>query len=145
MDRQKSDSVTILLVDDDSAVCFAVGMGLVMRGFTVLEACSADDAMRVCFTYGGKIEAAVIDLEMPKMWGHELGNRMRTVLPDLPIVYISGHSREQMLNRGVLTGDEPFLEKPFKFDDLAVRLGELLGQVRDDTRHRAGAQSDAAT
>ena len=145
MDRQKSDSVTILLVDDDSAVCFAVGMGLVMRGFTVVEACSADDAMRACLTHDGKIEAAVIDLEMPKMWGHELAHRMRTVLPGMPIVYISGHSREQMLNRGVLTGDEPFFEKPFKFDDLATRLRALLGQMPDDTRHRAGARGDLAT
>jgi DNA-binding response OmpR family regulator len=145
MDRQKSAPVTILLVDDDSAVCFAVGMGLVIRGFQILEACSADDAMRVCLTHNGKIEAAVIDLDMPKMWGHELAHRMRTVLPHMPIVYMSGHSREQMLNRGVLTGDEPFFEKPFKFDDLATRLRELLGQVRDDTRHRAGAQSDPAT
>ena len=145
MDRQKSDPVTILLVDDDSAVCFAVGMGLVMRGFAVVEAYSADDAMRVCLTHNVRIEAAVIDLEMPKMWGHELGNRMRTVLPDIPIVYISGHSREQMLNRGILTGADPFFEKPFKFDDLATRLRELLGQVQIDTTHRAGARSDPAT
>src|SRR5262245_5468154 len=127
MDRQTSDSVTILLVDDDSAVCFAVGMGLVMRGFTVVEAYSADDAMRICLTHNGTIQAAVIDLEMPKIWGHELAHRMRTVLPGMPIIYISGHSRAQMVNRGILTGEDPFFEKPFKFDDLAVRLRELLG------------------
>src|SRR5262245_64002760 len=65
MDRQKSDPVTILLVDDDSAVCFAVGMGLVMRGFAVVEAYSADDAMRVCLTHNVRIEAVVIYVEMP--------------------------------------------------------------------------------
>jgi DNA-binding response OmpR family regulator len=144
MDGEKSNPVTVLLVDDDSAVCFAVGMGLVMRGFTVLEAYSADDAMRVCLTHHGKIEAAVIDLEMPKIWGHELANRMRTILPDMPIVYISGHSREQMVNRGVMSGHEPFFEKPFKFDDLATRLRELLAEGRNVALRPAGDQPQSS-
>ena len=138
MDRQKGPA-TVLLVDDDSAVCFAVGMGLVMRGFTVLEAYSADDAMRACLTHGEKIEAAIIDLEMPKIWGHELAGRIRTIRPDMPIVYISGHSQELMLSRGVLSGREPFLEKPFKFDDLARKLRELLEPARHETPSRAGS------
>jgi DNA-binding NtrC family response regulator len=138
MDRQKGNPATVLLVDDDSAICFAVGMGLVMRGFTVLEAYSADDAMKVCLTHGGKIEAAIIDLEMPKTWGHELAGCMRTVLPNIPIVYISGHSRDLMVSRGVLSGDEVFFEKPFKFDELATKLRELLEPLRDETPSRAG-------
>jgi DNA-binding response OmpR family regulator len=138
MDRQTGNHATVLLVDDDSAVCFAVGMGLEMRGFTVLEAYSADDAMKVCLTHGGKIEAAIIDLEMPKIWGHELASRMRTILPGVPIVYISGHSRDLMLSRGVLSGDEAFFEKPFKFDELATKLRDLLEPVRDETPSRAG-------
>jgi DNA-binding response OmpR family regulator len=135
---QTSQQVTILLVDDDSAVCFAAGMGLVMRGFVVLEAYSADDAMRVCLTHSGKIEAAVVDLEMPKMWGHELAERLRSLLPNLPIVYISGHSRELMLSRGVLSGHEPFFEKPFNFDELATKLRELLAEGRDTALHHTG-------
>src|SRR6266446_4104060 len=99
---QTTKQVTVLLVDDDSALCFAVGMGLVMRGFVVLEAYSADDAMQVCLTHRGKIEAAVVDLQMPKMWGHELAERLRSILPNTPIVFISGHSRELMISRGIL-------------------------------------------
>jgi len=138
MDRQRPDPATVLLVDDDSAVCFAVGMGLEMRGFTVLEAYSADDAMRACLTHGGKIDAAIIDLEMPMIWGHELAGRIRTILPRMPIVYISGHSRELMLSRGVLSGDEAFFEKPFKFDELATKLRQLLDPVRGQTPSRTG-------
>jgi DNA-binding response OmpR family regulator len=143
METQTARQITVLLVDDDSAVCFAVGMGLVMRGFVVLEAYSADDAMRVCLTHSGRIEAAVVDLEMPKMWGHELANRLRSILPNLPIVYISGHSRELMRSRGVLSGHEPFFEKPFKFDELATKLRELLAGVRDVALHQTGDQASS--
>jgi DNA-binding NtrC family response regulator len=142
MDRQTGSPATVLLVDDDSAVCFAVGMGLVMRGFTVLEAYSADDAMKVCLSQGPRIEVAVIDLEMPKTWGHELASRIRSIRPDMPIVYISGHSQELMLSRGVLSGREPFLEKPFKFDALARKLRELLAGKQDPFLRKVGARNE---
>jgi two-component system, cell cycle sensor histidine kinase and response regulator CckA len=121
---------TVLLVEDDSAVRLAVAMGLVIRQVNVLEAGDGEEALHICQTHDGGIDAAVVDIAMPRMWGHEVGSRMATIRPGMPIIYISGHSRESLLNRGILGGHEFFLPKPFQSSELAAKLNQVLHGAR---------------
>jgi CheY-like chemotaxis protein len=124
--EQAPPQMTVLLVEDDSAVRLAIAMGLVIRHINVLEASNGEEALRICQTHDGGIDAAVMDIAMPQMWGHEVGSRMATIRPGMPIIYISGHSQESLLARGILSGHEPFLPKPFQSSELAAKLVEVL-------------------
>lgn len=120
---------TILLVEDDEAVRDSVRMGLVQFGFHVMEAANGDEAVILCQAYEGKIDATVIDMVIPRMWGHEIAGRLVEISPNIKVVYISGHSEEFMLGCGVLKADDVFFAKPFYPSELADKIYEMLGVV----------------
>ena len=101
-------------------------MGLVLRNFDVVEAANAEEALSIFEAFPGRIDVAVVDIVMPRMWGDELGSRLKTLQPDLPIIYVSGNSHETMVARGILSVDDLFLGKPFLTSTLAAKLEELL-------------------
>lgn len=116
----------MLLVEDDSAVRLSFVMGLTHRQFKVLEAGDGEEALGICQSYNGVIDAVVVDIIMPRMWGHEFARRMALLRPRIPVLYISGHSEETLVSQGILTGGEPFLAKPFHAGILAKKLKQLL-------------------
>jgi two-component system, cell cycle sensor histidine kinase and response regulator CckA len=118
---------TILLIEDDEAVRDSVRMGLVQFGFHVMEAANGDEAVILSQAYEGKVDAAVVDMVMPRMWGHEIAARLLECAPDLKVVYISGHSEEFMLGCGVLKPNDVFFAKPFYPSELADKIYEMLG------------------
>ncbi|MBI3862118.1 MAG: response regulator [Planctomycetia bacterium] len=122
-----AQQATILLIEDDEAVRDSVRMGLVQFGFHVLEAASGDEAVILCQAYAGKIDATVIDMVMPRMWGHEVAARLLEIAPGIKVVYISGHSEEFMLGCGVLKSEDVFFAKPFYPSEVADKIYEMLG------------------
>ena len=116
----------VLLVEDDSAVRWSMTMGLVTQGLKVLEAVNGEQALQICETHPEPIDVVVTDIILPQMWGHELGRVLAVIRPDLPVVYVSGHSEEYLTNRGILTGIEHFLPKPFPSALLVAKLKTLL-------------------
>jgi len=117
---QAPGQMTVLLVEDDSVVRHGVAMGLMSHHVNVLEAGNGDEALHICQTHGGGIDAAIVDISMPGMRGDEVGGQMATIRPGMPIIYISGHTQETLLSRGVLSGYEIFLPKPFQPSELAA-------------------------
>lgn len=123
----------VLLVEDDEAVRDSVRMGLVQFGFHVLEAANGDEAAILCEAYQGKVDASVIDMVMPRTWGHEVATRLRALSSGIKVVYISGHSEEFMLGSGVLKAEDVFFAKPFYPSELADKIYEMLGVVNPVT------------
>ena len=118
---------TILLIEDDEAVRDSVRMGLVQFGFHVMEAANGDEAVILSQAYEGTVDAAVVDMVMPRMWGHEIAARLMEFAPEMKVVYISGHSEEFMLGCGVLKPNDVFFAKPFYPSELADKIYEILG------------------
>jgi two-component SAPR family response regulator len=58
----------------------------------------------------------------------QLAGQVHEVLPGLPILYMSGYPRDDILARGLLHKDQPFLQKPFTSEDLALVVGRMLRQ-----------------
>ncbi|ONF97314.1 response regulator [Sphingomonas jeddahensis] len=91
-------------------------------GFEVVEAGSAEDALRLLQT-GRKPDLLVTDHLMPGMSGAELAQNARALHPALPILVVSGYAEEEGI-----TPDLPRLTKPFRNADLAASLLALLPQ-----------------
>ena len=117
-----SKRVSILLVEDEKPVRMALRRILEHSGFHVLEAQHGADALQVWYANPGGIDAVITDVRMPEMGGPELVRLLRRASPHIPVVFMSGYSKEELRN-----GEDPltaFLSKPFSRDQLiaAVRM-----------------------
>jgi CheY-like chemotaxis protein len=78
---------------------------------------------------------------MPEMGGGELVERLTALRPDLKVLYISGYTSDEVLQRGAHGAGTSFLHKPFTSEGLMQRVGEALeGGARATTSPaRAGS------
>jgi two-component system, cell cycle sensor histidine kinase and response regulator CckA len=97
------------------------------RGYQVLEARDGRNAIEIAEQYPGSIGLLVTDVIMPRMGGRELSENLASLRPDLKVLFMSGYTDDQLLQRGVLqSGSGNFLEKPFTPEALANKVREVL-------------------
>ena len=78
-------------------------------------------------TSGTGPNLVLTDVIVPDMGMGELERARRATLhPDLPILYMSGYPRDDILYRGLLREDQPFLQKPFTGSDLVLEVARML-------------------
>ncbi|HTI30818.1 MAG TPA: ATP-binding protein [Sphingomonas sp.] len=118
--RQNDGAGRILLVDDEPLVRAATADMLVDLGYHVIEAESAEAAL-LLLDAGTLVDALVTDHLMPGMSGTELAQMVAARSPPLPALIISGFAEV-----GGLAPALPSLSKPFRRDDLAAALAELI-------------------
>ncbi|HEX6615167.1 MAG TPA: response regulator, partial [Gemmatimonadales bacterium] len=75
------------------------------------------------------IDLLVTDVVMPEMSGRELAQTLRDRRPDLKVLYVSGYTDDEVLNRGVKGSDATFMRKPFVAEDLVRRVRTLLDEA----------------
>jgi two-component system, cell cycle sensor histidine kinase and response regulator CckA len=71
----------------------------------------------------------VIDVVLPRTDGQELGARLRQIRPGLPVLYMSGHTGDELARRRLLDASVPFIQKPFHPDELVSRIQEQIERV----------------
>jgi len=108
----------ILLVEDEEAVRAFAARALASRGYTVLEAESGVDALRVFEEADGKIDLIVSDVIMPEMDGPSMLMELRNRGLTARIVFVSGYA-DDAFARSLPEGQEfQFLQKPFTLKQL---------------------------
>ena len=122
----RAGTETILLVEDEPGVRQLVREMLLRLGYTILEAGSGAEALRIFEQHKGVIELLLTDVIMPHMSGRDLAERLRTVQPSLKILYMSGYTDDMLAHHGVLEPNVYLLPKPFAPDELAAKLREVL-------------------
>ncbi len=115
----------LLLVDDDSDVREIAREMLEEMGATVSDAENAAAAMLRLRT-GGDIDLVLADLTMPQTTGIELAREIATILPNLPVVLMTGYGASAMVDQG--PNIRGTLQKPFRADTLGKLLAGLLGK-----------------
>jgi signal transduction histidine kinase/CheY-like chemotaxis protein len=125
---------TILVVEDNDAVRRIAREFLKIRGYTVIEARGATEAMQVMESRGNQIDLVVTDVLMPGMKGRELVERLTELRPDLKVLYMSAYTEDAAINIGVLSPGTEFIEKPFGPDELATKVRQVLARM-PKTRH----------
>ncbi|MBI4409434.1 MAG: response regulator [Gemmatimonadetes bacterium] len=119
-------SETILLVEDEDPVRALVRKVLLRNGYRVLEAGNAADALGICDEYGGPVHLLVTDIIMPEMNGQELARRVALLRPGTRVLYMSGYTDSEVLDRGGVDPGTVFLQKPFTPEALAQTIREVL-------------------
>ncbi|MFO0425166.1 MAG: PAS domain S-box protein [Planctomyces sp.] len=124
--RSVSGSETILLVEDDEAVRRITRMALESQGFHVLEASGAAMALRILADYTSDVHLLITDIVMPDMGGRQLVEEVRRHRPYQRVLYISGHTDDEIVRREMTNATESFLQKPFTALGLARKVRSVL-------------------
>jgi DNA-binding NtrC family response regulator len=114
----------VLLVDDDPAVRFSVGLYLTSKGFEVVPAESVATAVE---SFRAKPpDAAVVDYELPDGDALDLLKAFKELDPSVPVVVLTGHASIDRAVRAVKEGAEHFLVKPPDLTALTITLARAL-------------------
>ena len=123
-------SETVLVAEDEDGVRELLRKVLTEFGYTVLTARHGRDALMLAGDEAADIDLLVTDVVMPEMSGRELVQTLRHRRPDLKVLYVSGYTDDEVLQRGVSGREVELLRKPFAAEELVRRIRALL----DDTR-----------
>jgi CheY-like chemotaxis protein len=117
---------TILIVEDEAAVRRMAARALAGQGYTILEAENGAEALELLARTTGPVDLVLTDVVMPRLNGRELGERLAAERPELPVLFMSGYTDDDIVRRGMLYPDSPFLQKPFMPADLSRKVREVL-------------------
>jgi CheY-like chemotaxis protein len=98
-------------------------------GYTIIEAADGRQALDIYERREADIALVVTDVAMPEIGGRELAARLHERAPELPILFMSGYTGEEVTERGMLPLGAPFQSKPFAPDALASRVRHLLDKA----------------
>lgn len=117
---------TLLLVEDEDAVRALTRFTLQQCGYTVLEASSGEEAIRVATNHREKIHLLVTDVVMPGMGGRVLAEQLLSLHPEMKVLFLSGYTDDAVVRHGILHEEVNFLQKPFSPSALAHQVREVL-------------------
>ena len=118
---------TILLVEDEVGIRALVRKILTRENYHVLDAGSAEDALKVAGAWEGSTDLLVTDVILPGIGGRELAEGLRESLPGLKVLYVSGYTDDEAVRAGAFPPGSKFLQKPFTLSSLVSKVREALG------------------
>ena len=113
---------TILLVEDEPGVRSFCAQVLEDAGYAVVEAGSGEEAVERLASIDQSLALVLTDVVMPGMNGRMLAERVRSVRPNVPILYMSGYTDDMVVRTGVVAEGSAFLQKPFTPSGLVTRV-----------------------
>jgi DNA-binding NtrC family response regulator len=123
---RQGGSETILLVEDDAQIRGVTQLILERLGYQVLVASGADAALSLARENVERIDLLLTDVVMPGMSGPLLADRFGSVCPSVPVLYMSGHTDDAIVQHGVLNAGIDFLHKPVTPESLSRKVREVL-------------------
>ncbi len=114
---------TILLVEDEDLLRTVVRETLEEQGYQVLEAPTPAAAVAISNTFAEPIHLLLSDVIMPGMTGKDLAEVIGTARTGIRVIFMSGYTRNAVMNHTTLPADVRYLEKP-------IMTSALLRTVR---------------
>jgi len=124
---------TILVVEDEESVRTLAERILTGRGYTVLTASCAADGLALLADTARPVHLLLSDVVLPGgMQGGAFGMAAGGLHPDLPIIYMSGYTRDAVVRAGRVDEGVSFLAKPFTSETLTSKIREMLDSKDTD-------------
>ncbi len=137
----KKARVTILVVDDEPQYLWTIRVNLEAQGYIVLEAQDGESALEIAVTECPDL--VLLDIRMPGMDGYEVCRSIRE-FSTVPVIMLTAMAQDADKVRGLDTGADDYITKPFSSDELLARVRAVLRRVelseQDDPRpvYKAG-------
>jgi len=114
----------ILVVEDDKKIASFVSKGLKEAGFAVDVAHDGVDGLHLGLTE--PYDAAVVDIMLPGLDGLSLIERLRAKKIAIPVIILSAKRSVDDRVKGLQTGGDDYMTKPFSFSELLARIQALI-------------------
>jgi two-component system, OmpR family, response regulator len=114
----------VLVVEDDAKIASFVTRGLKQAGYAVDHA--SDGEAGLALAESTDYDAAIVDVMLPKLDGISLVRRLRLARQLVPILFLSAKSSVDDRVRGLQSGGDDYLTKPFAFSELLARVQALI-------------------
>ena len=121
-----NEAIRVLLVEDDDDNRELMGEVLEAAGFVVSSAASGDEALRLLSEV--PIDVVVTDIGMPGMGGLELARAAKGIVPQVPVVVVTGWAEREDIARARGREVDAVLVKPVDPDALTDAVGEVAAQ-----------------
>ena len=114
----------VLLAEDDRDFGNILAQYVTINGFDVVLAQNGNKAWEL-FNQD-KPDICVLDVMMPEMDGFTLGEKIKEVQPDVPMIYLTAKSLKEDIVRGLKIGADDYITKPFDPEVLILRINNIL-------------------
>ena len=118
----KQGEGVVLLVEDEAPVRAFASRALRLRGYTVLEAESAEEALKALEDTSLTVDVFVTDVVMPGMDGPSWVKRALVDRPNVKVIFVSGYAEEALSETQARIPNSVFLPKPFSLSDLTATV-----------------------
>ncbi len=125
-------SATILVVEDDAAVREVAVAILRDLGYRVIGAADGEAGLAAFEAHAAEIALVLTDVVLPgTLRGQAMAARMAAIRPEVRVLYMSGYTENSIVHQGRLDEGVQLITKPFKRDELARRVADLLVPAED--------------
>jgi CheY-like chemotaxis protein len=134
----------ILVVDDDAWILRMVTTVLEKRGYQVTTAQDGEEGLAQAQAPGKTPDLIITDVMMPKLDGWALVKQLRATpqLAFVPVIFLTALGSDEDRIRGFRLGADDYLAKPFRFEELDLRVAKALRHRHPEAGTRAQLQSD---
>ena len=115
----------VLVVEDEQQVRELLSEVLKSAGYSVFQASNGVQAIEVFRKHSDDIRIVVTDLIMPEMNGRDMALQLRTMRPDIMILFMSGYTADIAISDNIIIDADHFLSKPVTPSTLLKKLGNL--------------------
>jgi len=117
---------TVLLVDDEVSLVEVGKLMLSRLGFDVIASSDSAEALKLFEANPERFDLIITDQTMPLLAGDELGKKILSLRPDVPIVVCTGYSEDLTPEKAIELGFKEQLQKPVSFETLKQTLEKVL-------------------
>jgi two-component system OmpR family response regulator len=114
----------ILVVDDEPNIVDVVSMALRFQGFGVETAGTGEDALARVASF--RPHLMVLDVMLPDMEGFDVAQRLGAQRAEVPIIFLTARDATEDKIRGLTTGGDDYVTKPFSLEELVARVRTVL-------------------
>ncbi len=133
IETDREERARVLVVDDEPGIVDVLSMALRHHGFGVQSADTGQDALERVRRW--RPHVMVLDVMLPDMEGFEVARRLAAEHAAVPILFLSARDTTADKIRGLTTGGDDYVTKPFSLEELLARLRNIL--------RRTGALGDS--
>ena len=125
-----SQQPKVLVIDDEPGVRDLIGEALSLSEITAVQA--ADGLEALSFLRRERFELLILDINMPKLDGLALLEKLRTEGMSVPVLMLSARADKSDINQGLRIGADDYLTKPFSIEELVLRVKAILRRSKGE-------------
>ena len=120
----RSSPIKLLLIDDEEGFVNVIANRLGKRGIDTTKALSGTEAIQTLRKKD--FDVAVLDLKMEDMDGIEVLKILKKMVPEMPVIMLTGHGSERAAREGIEYGAFDYLTKPCELNELVKKIQEAV-------------------